>query len=376
MSKLKQKWLQLEAGKAVIGITMLIAVLVAISILLPKTKWCFFIVITPMAIGAAGEKWILPDCKPQKATQTFLWIVTGLSILMGIADRLSFDALHVLFSLIAVNSFTFTTVAFFIAISSPLCRLIERQTIRNGNLETRDIVYWIKNTFITNFSGWIALFGVVKFTLLHSGIATIAPLSFDYGNPALCLIAQTITFIVVGYAVQQQKSQKTLKMKFENTGKWDDDIEKDFSLSSVAQITNSAWLFTVGFTLVLFVAYLWNYANLQGANSVRWVDIIIVFATTLPFFASCAFQIEHPFVFFPSFVFGTSALYVAYIFYILFVWSLSVALIALPITLIAIHICLVYIIIKKRIVEFNPTLFSIAYICAGIASFSIAAMPK
>jgi len=371
--KLKTKWKQLNNGTAILGIAIAFVVLIAVCIIFPPLEWTPFIFCAPLIMNAIGNKWIIPDYNSE--IPIFFATIT-LSFLLFYLTTKSIDILYILFMLIAENSFVFCMYALCIALLSPLLRLAERWKIRRAPLKYKDVKHWFKNSFITNISGWFAMSSVVFFTLRHKGIENVAPLKADFANPVLGLIAQIILYIVINFALQQQKHQAKVKSDFEVSKKWDDDIEKNFSFSSIAQITNLLWLFLVGFSVVLNLAYIWNYAAAPNAD-VRWLDLLLSAAMALPFFASCAFQPEHPFVFISTYVVGTAVLLAGLIFYIVISPGISLVWIALPISVLVIHAVIAPIIKIKRInYSDKPTLFCIAYICAAITSPLVMVMAK
>jgi hypothetical protein len=374
MRQLYNWWKSCDGKIAFLIVSLLLALVIVISILFPQLEWNLFIALTPSIIAAAGVKWIAPKCKPEKATKVILGIIAFIAYVAELLDKFHINILHILFKAIINNSQIFIFASLFVALLSPLERIVERQTIRNGSLQSRDVKYWILYTLSTNTAGWIALYSVVSFTLLNSGIENAPLLDSDYANPILRMLALCVFYIVIGFVGVQQKTQEELK---KDTSRWDHDIEQDFSLGSICQISNVLWLMWVGLSIIICVSHILSYAASSPEN-IKWDNWIILTLGVLPFFVSASIQREHKAVYYATYVVGTAALLITQIIYILLNWEQYASyrqMIILPSILLVAHIIIVIINeIKHKSYLNKLPFFCVAYICAALSSFSMMAI--
>jgi hypothetical protein len=344
-----------------------------VSLFYTTTLFTYFM---PSIIWFVAEKWIAPKCKPKEVAQIFISVMVVISYIVGYLDeKCNIDILSFLFHAMIRNSAVFVAIAFFIALIPAMCRLVERQTIctmRNGKISKTDMKCWNKDSLITNISGWIAMCAIIRFTLLQSGIENYKPL-FDSSNAneLLRVFCLTCLCIVFEFAAQQQNQEYVPEV-------FNDDKEKDFSLTSVAQFTNMLWLFLVGVVCIICGGYIFSYNLWLNQLVFPWYEFIILSGGFLPFFVTCSFQPEHGFVYWSAFVVGTPVILIFQAIYVVIGWDKLGAshwIIVIPIVFLLLHIIFVLIQRKKHLEYFkNAPVFCIAYFCAALSSLSFVAV--
>ncbi|MDR1615756.1 MAG: hypothetical protein LBR98_01865 [Syntrophomonadaceae bacterium] len=156
------KWFKgLSNSVATVIVISAFILLVLFAFLSESIGWFAFAFFAPLILPFIGGRWIAPEFGEQEETANrYLKTIPFATVIIGFFDKIfSLNCMAMLFRLLLEHTATISCIMLFVALSAPLCRLVERQTQRRndgtGGLTKVDFKYWFKDTFATNFTGWL-----------------------------------------------------------------------------------------------------------------------------------------------------------------------------------------------------------------------------
>ena len=379
------KWFNnLKDITATIITVVVFIILVAIAFFVKPYGWRIFALISPAILSIIGGRFIVSRLEEEKLAQKLLNAVAAIAtILSGI--EFVMDANSSISFIVEIIKFLFNyrpiiiCTLLFIALSSPLCRLVERQTQRRQctveerrAVAIRDIKYWVKDSLLTNFSGWIATcLGVLGLLYRNPEIIGYEPLDNSISNAFISIMC-TVPFLIILHNTYKQISNQK---KINNTDKdrpYNDDEGKNFTLTSVAQWTNLIWLWCVGFIIITVIGILFCYTTEMHPH-IKLTDILSLSFFVLPFFVVCSLGPEHNWVYTSTFVVATPAVLLFQAWYIYLSWNHDdigyLWRLAIPTSFLIAYI--VYLVFRKKMkigfIE-KPTISCLVYLFAVLPS--------
>jgi len=366
-------------------ITIVVSIiLIAIAFWVKPYGWRIFAVISPTILCLIGGRFIVSKFEEEKLAQKLLNSVTAIATILSAIEFILEETSPISFA-VEIVKFLFNykpiiiCILLFIALSSPLCRLVERQTQRlqrpkeeRRAIARNDVKYWVKDSLLTNLSGWIAMcLGVLGLLYRNPEIIGYEPLDNSISN-AFTSIMCTVPFLIILHNTYKQISDQKNINNMDKNRPYNDDKDKNFSLTSVAQWTNLIWLWCVGFIIITVMGILFCYTTEMHPH-IALTELLSLSFFVLPFFVVCSLGPEHNWVYTSVFVVATPAVLFFQALYIYLSWDHNEIVylwrLAIPICFLIGY--LIYLTFRKKMkigfIE-KPTISCLVYLFAALPS--------